>query len=178
MAPFRRFELLGLVCGIVIAFVPSLARAQDKPRPFVWDIARSVLIDPTTYAPAVLSYEAQRLDWKTSQVFLDRGWVEQNPRFTVSGRPNDVAVSYEAGNQKIRREALVRLQQSITNNLAIGIGERVLIARYPEHRKLFRVLSWVERISVASYMSYLASAEHFRQASKNRQLARANGYAQ
>jgi hypothetical protein len=178
MARFRHVQLAAVVCGVVIAFVPSLAEAQDVARPLVWDIARSVLIDPTTYAPAALSYEAQRLDWKTSQVFLDRGWLEQNPRFTISGRPNDVAMSYKAGNQEIRSEALARLQWSVSNNVATGICERILIARYPEHRKLFHVLSWVERISVASYVSYLASIDHFRQASRNRQRAREYGYSE
>ena len=98
MARFRGFPIVGVVLGMMLAAAPSPAAAQDKPRLLVWDIARSVLIDPTTYAPVVLSYEAQRLDWRTSRVLLD-------------------------------------------------------------------------------HMSYLASAEHFRQAGKNRQLARANGCA-
>lgn len=170
-------KLIVLACGIAIVFVPSFATAQEKPRPLLWDIARSVLIDPTTYAPAVLSYEAQRWDWKTSQVFLERGWLEQNARFTISGRSNDVPMTYEAGTHQIRKEALARLQWSVTNNLATGICERVLIARYPEHGKLVRTISWIERISVNSYVSYLASVEHFRQVSKNRRLARAYGYS-
>jgi len=143
----------------------------------MWDLARSVLIDPTTYAPAALSYGAQRLDWKTSRVLLDHGWLEQNPRFTVSGRPNDVAISYAAGNRKIRQEALVQLQQSVTANLVIGIGERVLVARYPQHRKLFWALSWGGRITAASWMAYLASAEHIRQIRTNGRLAAAYGYS-
>jgi hypothetical protein len=169
--------LIVLACGIALLFVPLSVTAQEEPRPLVWDIVRGVLIDPTTYAPAVLSYEAQRWDWKTSQVLLERGWLEQNPRFTISGRPNDVPMTYEAGTRQIRKEALARLQWSVTNNLATGICERVLIARYPNHGKLVRTISWIERISVSSYMSYLASIEHFRQVSKNRRLAREYGYA-
>jgi hypothetical protein len=171
-------RLTAMVCGILIGLAPFPAMAQSETRPFAWDIARRVLIDPTTYAPSTLSYVSLRMDWNTSQVFLDRGWVEQNPGFTVSGRPYDVAKSYKAGNAEIRKEALVWLQWSVINNLAMGISERALVARYPKHRKLAHALSWVERISVASYMSYLASADHFRQASRNRRLAKEYGYSQ
>ena len=170
--------LIGAVLAAMLAFaVPLTVRAQDVPRPFVWDLARGVLIDPTTYAPAALSYGSQRLDWKTSRVLIDHGWLEQNPRFTVSGQPNDVAISYAAGNRKIRREALAQLQQSVTVNLVIGIGERILVARHPEHRKLFRALSWGGRITAASWMAYLVSAEHFRQIGTNHRLAAEYGYS-
>lgn len=171
-------SLIGGVLLAALALAPLAARAQETPRPFVWDLARGVLIDPTTYAPAALSYTAQHLDWKTSRVLLDRGWLEQNPRFTVTGRPNDVAISHAAGNRKIRQETLARLGQSVTVNLGIGIGERILVARYPTHRKLFKALSWGGRISAASWMAYLGSAEHIRQIRTNRRLAAANGYSQ
>ena len=174
LAGFAAREVLAAMLALA---VPLTALAQDVPRPLVWDLARSVLIDPTTYAPAALSYGAQRLDWKTSRVLIDHGWLEQNPRFTVSGRPNDVAISYAAGNKKIRREALAQLQQSVTANLLIGIGERILVAKYPEHGKLFRALSWGGRITAASWMAYLASAEHFRQIGTNRRLTHEYGYS-
>ena len=38
------------------------------------------------------------------------------------------------------------------------------------------MLSWVERIAFASYVSYVASANHFKQAERNRQLAVQYGY--
>lgn len=63
---------------------------------------------------------------ETSQVLFARGWVEMNPRFTISGRPNDVPVAYGAGKRIIRREARSLLQNSAVNNLAEGIGERLL----------------------------------------------------
>ena len=65
----------------------------------------------------VISYEAIQQDWKTSQVLFANGWVEQNPRFTVSGRANDVPVSYEEGTRRIRRAALTVLQYSAANNV-------------------------------------------------------------
>jgi hypothetical protein len=52
----------------------------------------------------------------------------------------------------------------------------VLTEKYPQHRKLFKVLSWVERIAFASYVSYAASANHFKQSERNRQLAIQYGY--
>ena len=85
-------------------------------------------------------------------------------------------VSFADGNKKIRHMALLHLQESIVNNAAANVFERVLADKYPQHRKLFKVLSWVERIAFASYVSYAASANHFKQAERNRQLALQYGY--
>jgi hypothetical protein len=163
---------------MVLALVPVAAsgQAQEASRPVVWDLAREVLFDPTTYAPAVISYEAIHWDWKTSQVFFAHGWVEANPRFTISGRANDVPVTYVAGRRMIRGTALKVLQYSVVNNLAAGIGARVLAARYPTHKKLIRTLSWIERIGFASLVTYRNSADHLRQARTNRRIAQEHGY--
>jgi hypothetical protein len=53
-----------------------------------------------------------------------------------------------------------------------GVVERLLIARHPERKKLFRTLSWIERITFGSVAAYQNSAHHFRQAGINRRLAR------
>jgi hypothetical protein len=156
---------------------PSVASAQgETDSNWFWDVTKSVVLDPTTYAPATLSYTSMRMDWDSSQPLFRNGWVEQNRRFTLSGRPNDRPVSYAEGNNRIRNMALLHLQESIVNNAAAHIFERVLSEKYPEHRKLFKVLSWVERIAFASYVSYMASANHFRQTERNRQLALQYGY--
>jgi hypothetical protein len=161
----------------ILALVPLSASGQaEQERQVGWAVARAVLIDPTTYAPAVISYSAMLSDWNTSQVLFDHGWLEMNRRFTISGRPNDVPVSYDEGRQQIRQEALMVLGFSAMNNTAVAVGERLLIARYPSHRKLIRTLSWVERIAYASFIAYRNSADHFRQAEANRKLARAYGY--
>ena len=70
----------------------------------------------------------------------------------------------------------LHLQESLINNAAANIFERVLANKYPQHRKLFKVLSWAERIAFASYVSYMASANHFTQNGRNRQLAIQFGY--
>lgn len=150
----------------------AYAQGEEARRPFVSDVTRAVMIDPTTYVPAAISYEAMLQDWKTSQVLFARGWVEANPRFTLSGRPNDVPVAYDAGKRKIGLAALHVLQYSAGHNIAIGVVERVFIARYPAHKKLIRTISWIERIGYASFTAYRHSAEHFRQAGVNRRLAR------
>src|SRR5687767_886851 len=97
-----RSALAIAVMVAALLFGPAVARAQDGNRPLVWDVAKKVLVDPTTYAPAVISFAAMRWDWRTSQVLFDRGWIEGNPQFTVSGRPNDVPMSYAEGNRLIR----------------------------------------------------------------------------
>ena len=163
---------------LLTAFIvlPCSASAQETDSPILWDITKSVVLDPTTYAPAVLSYTSMKVDWNSSQVLFRNGWVEQNYRFTVTGRPNDRPISFADGNRKIRNMALLHLQESVINNAAANFFERVLAERYPQHRKLFKTLSWIERIAFASYVSYVASANHFRQAERNRELAMQYGY--
>lgn len=166
------------IAAMLLGIAPASAYAQaDESRPFAWDVARGVLIDPTTYAPALISYEAIRQDWKTSQVFFANGWLELNPRFTVSGRPNDVPVSYDEGSRRIRGAALTVLQYAAANNVGARVTERLLVARYPHRKRLIRTLSWVERIACASVLTYRNSADHIRQTSSNRRLAREYGYA-
>jgi len=164
-----------LVATIILT--PSVASAQnDTGSSVFWDVTKSVVLDPTTYAPAALSYTSLKMDWNSSQPLFRNGWVEQNHRFTLSGRANDKPISYADGNRKIRQMALLHLQESVINNVAANVFERLLAEKYPQHRKLFKALSWVERIAFASYVSYLASANHFKQAERNRQLALQYGY--
>jgi len=171
----RSFTLIFVLLFLAL-FAPSIARAQDDGRSnVVLDLTKAVLFDPTTYAPATLSYTSQRMDWKTSQALFDAGWVEHNARFTVSGRPDDKPISFAAGNRQIRRDALAHLQESVVNNLSTQIFERVLAQKYPEHRKLFKVLGWVERISFSGYVSYMASVNHFQQVQRNQEMARKFG---
>ena len=161
----------------IMILTPAVASAQaDTDSNLFWDVTKAVVFDPTTYAPATLSYTSMKLDWNSSQPLFRNGWVEQNQRFTLSGRPNDLPVSFVDGNKQIRNMALMHLQESIVNNAAANIFERVLANKYPQHRTLFKILSWSERIAFASYVSYYASAQHFKQAERNRQMALQFGY--
>jgi hypothetical protein len=168
------------MCGLFFSLfiiTPVLSSAQDDgQRNVVLDVAKAVVFDPTTYAPATLSYVSQRLDWNTSQTLFQQGWLEHNNRFTVSGRADDTPISFNAGNRQIARMALLHLQESVVNNVATQVFERVLAEKYPEHRKVFKTLGWVERIGFASYVSYLASVNHFRQSQRNVEMAREHGY--
>jgi len=174
MRAISRWFLLSI---LILILTPAVALAQDEADTNAfWDITKAVVFDPTTYAPATLAYTSMKLDWESSQPLFRYGWVEKNHRFTVSGRPYDIPIGFEDGNRKIRQMALLHLQESIVNNAAANIFERVLSNKYPQHRKLFKVLSRAERIAFASYVSYYASATHFRQAERNRQLAIQYGY--
>ena len=170
------FSISALLVVFVVLFMPTAAMAQDEGRSnVVLDLTKAVLFDPTTYAPATLSYASQRMDWKTSQALFNAGWVEHNARYTVSGWPDDKPISFAAGNKQIRRDALAHLQESVVNNLSARIFERVLVQKYPQHRKLLKTLGWVERIGFSSYVGYLASASHFNQVQKNQEMAREYG---
>ena len=165
-----------LLAIVLVTLIPVCAFAQDEERSSILgDVLKGVVLDPTTYAPAIIAYDGTSRDWKTSQPLFRAGFVEHNSRFTISGLPNDVLVSYSAGNRRILADAFANLQISIVNNVADRLFERVLIERYPEHRKLLRTLSWVERISFASFMAYRLSAAHYQQAQLNQQLARTYG---
>jgi hypothetical protein len=169
-----------LVRGLVVAVLMlSAASAFSQPQEyasFVPALVRSVVFDPTTYLPAIVAWESTRLDWQTSQVFFQHGFLEQNPRFTVSGRANDPAVGYAAGNRLIVTDALMNLAGSAANNVTERLVERSLLRRYPTHRTLVRAAGWIERSAVASYVSYLQSASHLRQWQDNQLSARQLGY--
>jgi hypothetical protein len=145
---------------------------QDQDRAaFVPDVVRRVVLDPTTSAPAIVAGEATHLDWRSSQVFFRNGSVEQNPRFTISGRGDDTAISYAAGNRRILKDAIANLQLSLVNNVSAHVMERLLMPRYPRRHKLLRTIGWIERSTVASYWSYRLSAGHFRQWQENERRA-------
>ncbi len=164
-----------VVCVLValLTVLAASARAQEQPSvgDAAKDVAKRVVLDPTTYAPAVIAYDATMRDWKSSQVFFANGFVERNPRFTFTGRPYDVPVSYGLGKQRILGDAFKTFQVSLIHNVTENIIERTLITRYPEHRKVFRVLGWIERSAAGSYLAYVLSNQHYRQWRVNEQEA-------
>ena len=177
---------LSIVCSLFAAMLlasTTSASAQDQGTDdsrerssFLLETAKAIAFDQTTYAPAFLYYGTTRLDWNSSQVFFQHGILEHNERFTISGRPDDVAISYGAGNKMILMDTLTILQMSAVNNVTNSLIERVLIARYPRHRKFFRTLGWIERTGFASYWSYRLSAGHYRQWRANERVARQLGF--
>lgn len=179
----RRSAVCRFSCLIALTLLaaPVFAQSPDAPAreggsSFLWDAVKATAVDPTTYVPAATTYGAMRLDWGSSQVLFQHGYVEDNSRYTVTGRSHDVPLSYAAGNGKIFRDSLQILQMSIVNNMTANFVERVLIQRHPNHRKLFRTMGWIERVGFASYWSYRLSAGHFRAWQDNERLARQRGY--
>jgi hypothetical protein len=167
----RSIVAFATMCAFVASMSPVL-HAQDERRPSpLTNAIKQTLLDPTTYVPGILSYDATMRDWKTSQPFFQHGFVEQNSRFTVSGLPGDTAIDYGAGRHLIIRDALGTVALTAVQNLATRLVEDSLANRYPEHRKLLRGLGWAERIAVASFLSYQLSAAHYRQAAQNQELA-------
>ena len=165
------------VMAALVCSAPTGAAAQDSDRPSpVLDIVKRVASDPTTYVPAALAYEAHHLDWKSSQVFFQHGFLEHNGEFTLSGRPDDTPVSYRVGNRTIVASGFAVLGTSLVHNVSGAVIERLLVERYPSHRRLVRRLGWIERMAFASYLSYRQSAGHLRQWRSNERLARQLGY--
>jgi hypothetical protein len=171
----RRLGGTALIALVVLA--PTAAFAQEESRPsFAASTFKDVILDPTTYAPAVIAYDATIRDWNSSQLFFNRGYFEHNERFTISGRPNDLPVSYGEGRQRILSDAVTNLEMSLVNNVGSRLFERALLNRMPTHPKLVRAVGWIERSVFASYMSYRLSAEHYRQAADNGRRAQELGY--
>jgi pimeloyl-ACP methyl ester carboxylesterase len=165
-----------IVLAVAMLVMPCAAHAQDQDRPSAfWDVTKRVIFDPTTYAPAIIAYDATMRDWNSSQPFFQNGFLEHNPRFTISGRPNDLAITYGAGRKRILSDALSNVELSLANNVVDNIFERVLVTKYPNHRKLVRTLGWIEKIGFASYTSYRLSAAHYRQWQQNESYARQLG---
>ena len=55
-----RTAIVAIVLSVLIP-VAAAGQAQETSRPVIWDVARDVLLDPTTYAPAVISYRGDSL---------------------------------------------------------------------------------------------------------------------
>ncbi len=155
--------------------IPTTVVAQEREVTKLFKLSLSAAakasIDPTTYAPAFVAYDGTMRDWNTSQIFFRNGFLEQNPRFTVSGYPNDVAVSYEVGRSRILQDSLAILAVSGIHNFSEYLVEDALKDVKPEHKKLLTVLGWVERSAVAVAMSTMLAGPHYRQAGLNVDLA-------
>jgi hypothetical protein len=169
-----RSAILIVFAALIGMLIPLPVCAQEQPSP-VGDTVKRVIFDPTTYAPAVIAYDATMRDWNTSQPFFHHGYVERNERFTLTGQPNDLPISYTAGRNRILSDAFLNLEMSVVNNVTDQVFERMLIARFPEHRKMVRALGWIERSAFASSMAYMLSAQHYRQAGLNQAYAQQLG---
>src|SRR5690349_7740995 len=86
-----------LVLSLMIA--PAVRAQESTPSPFIHALKLTIL-DPTTYPAPALYYDATMRDWNSSQPFFRNGFVERNPRFTLSGVSGDTAISYGAGQQQ------------------------------------------------------------------------------
>ena len=170
----RRTWATALIIGALTAgtAAPALAQSEDgRIRSAVGSVLKSTFLDPTTYVPAILTYDSMLRDWNTSQPLFQQGMVEHNWRFTQSGLPDSTPLSYDAGRHQILMDSLMTFEMSAAHNLTSRIVERALLDKYPEHRTLVKTLGWVERIGVASFASYQLSAPHYRQVGINVQLA-------
>jgi len=176
----RSTQFVVLTAFLLLPAAPLLAQDVASGAPKVSslasDLTKGVLLDPTTYAPAVILYTSMRLDWTSSQPFFERGYVEANDRYTISGLPHDVPVSFAQGKRQILTDSLLNLPMSFVNNASSRLAERVLMKQYPDHPKVIRTLGWIERTAFAGYMSNRLAAKHFRQWQQNVTLARQLGY--
>jgi hypothetical protein len=136
---------------------------EGRHRSALAEVFTRVAKDPTTYALPPIIYTAHRLDWDSSQKLFERGYVEANPGFTVSGRVNDTPISWDAGKRRILAYSAAMIGRSALNNGICAVVERQLIERSPQHRTLIRTLGWVERGFITSYWAYRMSHNQFGQ---------------
>src|SRR5262245_37655342 len=172
----RQLRTFGSCLIVCLLLIPSVASAQEREPSIFGHALKMAILDPTTYAPAIVTYDGTMRDWQSSQTFFRRGYVEQNARFTRSGRSGDVAISYGEGRDQILRDSLSVLAVSAVHNLGTQLIEQGLRQRYPEHRKLITVFGWIERSAVASAMTYALASPHYRQWRANQQLATKLGF--
>ncbi len=160
----------------VILAAPRPIEAQNKAGGFIKGVAKDVVLDPTTYGPFGASWLGKQLDWNSSQIFFEHGFVESNSDFTINGLPYDKPISYGAGSRKVILISLPVLQLSLINNAGVSVAGRLLMRRYPKHRKLIKTIGWVEKIAVNGYIGYKYSHRNFRQWQTNKNVARQLGY--
>jgi hypothetical protein len=128
--------------------------SEGEHRSVLAEMFTRVAKDPTTYALPPIVYTAHRLDWDSSQKLFAHGYLEANPKFTLSGRVDDVPISHAAGKRRILRYSASMIGRSALNNGICALVERRLIDRAPHRRKLIRTLGWIERGFVTAYWSY------------------------
>ena len=146
------------------------ASTDGQHRGVLADVLTRVAKDPTTYALPPIIYTAHRLDWDSSQNLFERGYIEANPGFTVSGRVNDTPISWSAGKRRILGYSAAMIGRSALNNGICAFVEGRLIERNPQQRKLIRTLGWVERGFITSYWAYRMSHNQFGQWQKNERM--------
>jgi len=168
---------LALVLACVALLWSAGASAQTKePSPSVSAIIKSVARDPATFAPVALKYVAMRLDWESSQIFFQHGFVEHNSRYTISGLEDDLAVSHGTGRRRLAMDSLKLLTRTVPQNFAERATEALLIRRFPQHRTLFLVAGRAARIASASYLAYSWSRPNIGQWRRNERLAAQMGF--
>ena len=168
-------QTLQTLLVFLLSLAAPLSLHAEEP-PLLGSLFTQVALDPTTYVPAPIAYSASRRDWDTSQVFFQHGYLEANPYYTISDRPNSYPVSYQEGNRRVRNAALWILGFSALNNLTEEVVEHQFLNHQLEHRTLVRTLGWIERIGFAAGLTYVQSHRHFQQATTNEQLARQYGW--
>jgi hypothetical protein len=172
----RGFMASLLAMVVLAGATRAAAQDRDPEQPaLLREVATRVVLDPTTWAPTGIVYTARQLDWSSSQAVFELGYLEANPRYTISGLSNDRPVGYAAGNRRIARETVGLLGWSVANNATSAFIERALIERAPHRRRLIRTLGWIERTAFASYWSYRLSRPRFEQWRSNERLVRELG---
>ena len=134
------------------------------------EVFTRVVKDPTTYALPPIVYTVHRLDWDTSQQLFAHGYLEANPKFTLTGRVGDVPISHAAGNKRILRYSASMIGRSALNNGICALVERRLIEKNPQHRKLIRTLGWIERGFATAYWSYRLTHNQYGQWRDNQRM--------
>jgi len=132
--------------------------------------------DCTTYIPTVLYIVATGGDWVSSQVHFEYGALENHSEFTTDGSSPGPPVSFGRGNLLIARSAVRIFGVSILNNGIANLLTEFLINRYLGYKKLIQLFSLVERISVAAWLGWQQSHQHFWQWRENNRIADQNGW--
>lgn len=171
----QRVRRAAALTFVLLAIAAPAVYGQEQSSALGDALKKSVL-DPTTYAPAAVVYDATMRDWRTSQPFFRNGYLERNERYTLSGRPNDVPMSFAEGRRQILKDAVLNVQLSFANNVVSRAVERALIERHPHRRKLVRTVGWIQRIAFATFLTYRLSEAHYRQAAANERRAAELGF--
>ncbi len=68
----------------IVILMPATASAQtDTGRSMFWDVTKSVVFDPTTYAPAALAYTSLKMDWDSVPGAVPERMGRAEPSFHV-----------------------------------------------------------------------------------------------
>ena len=137
--------------------VPAMKEFFSEPG----DTLKKSALDGMTYVTPALLAVSSFGDWNSSQRWFKAGYRETNYRLTISGKPNDIPVSYGEGRKIIIVDTIKIAGWSFAINAGSRGLERVLVRHFPDKKREVKIFTRVARTAASGYAAWYFSKDHF-----------------